>query len=450
MSSLRDQGLAQNLSDGATLRDLVDPSLERPRISRRIYVDPEVFKLERERIFGRAWCFLGHETEIPEPGDYVARELAGEPVVLIRGEDGAVRAFLNSCRHRGMRVCRADRDHVRYMRCPYHGWTYNANGELVRAFAEELYDPSRLLKSELGLIPVAQLDSFHGMVFATWDADAVPLRDYMSDMAWYMETLVGRTAEGSEVVGVPQRWLIETNWKFSVDNFTGDPYHLATAHGSIAQLGLMPDDPMIGHDGHTINAGNGHQLLLKPSLGDEATQYYGLPQQVRDEMTRDPDETRRALMENTYFNVGTLFPNLSWMQTEVQGDPATPPTSFLTFRQWQPISPTRTAVWSWLMMDKCAPPDFRERSYLTYVRTFGPAGIYEQDDAEIWEECTRVNQGAVARRHFLHHGMGLHVNPDPDFPGPGTAYEGTFSEVTQLGYYTEWLKWMTSRTPWVG
>src|SRR5689334_17063199 len=130
MSTLGEQSLDCCLKDGTDLRELVDPDPEHPRISRRIYGDAEVLELERRRIFGRAWCFLGHESEIPEPGDYVARELAGEPVILIRGEDGVVRAFLNACRHRGMRVCRADRDRVRYMRCPYHGWTYNANGEL--------------------------------------------------------------------------------------------------------------------------------------------------------------------------------------------------------------------------------------------------------------------------------------------------------------------------------
>ncbi len=430
------------------MQDLVDPSPRNPRISRRIYGDGDLFALESERILGRAWCFLGHESELPEKGDYVTRELGREPVIVVRGDDGKIRAFLNSCRHRGMRVCRADRDRVRYFRCPYHGWAYTNQGELLRAFAEQLYEPDRLVRSELGLIPVAQLDTFHGMIFGTWDADAAPLSDFLGNMAWYLETLVGRTAEGSEVVGVPQVWQIETNWKFCVDNFTGDPYHLSTAHGSIAQLGLLPDDPMAGHEGHTINTGNGHQLLLKPSF-DEASQYYGLPREVREQMARDEDPTRRELIKNTWFSVGTLFPNLSWMQINIQGDPETPPTSFLNFRQWQPISPTRTAVWSWLLMEKCAPDDFRKQSYETYVRTFGPAGIYEQDDAEIWEECTRVNQGRVAQEHSLHHGMGLHVAPDAAFPGPGVAYEGTFNEITQLAYYEEWLRWLSEPAPWV-
>jgi PAH dioxygenase large subunit len=448
VSALDTPALDCQLSDGTTVQELVDPSPQHASISRRIYGDPELFAIECDRIFRRAWCFLGHESEIPEPGDYVTRELGREPVVLIRGEDAVVRAFLNSCRHRGMRVCRADRDHVRFMRCPYHGWTYNANGELVRAFAEQLYEPGRLDKSQLGLIPVAQLESYHGMVFATWEADAAPFTEFLGDMAWYFDTLVGRSAEGMEVVGVPQVWTMETNWKFSVDNFTGDPYHLSTAHGSIARLGLLPDDPMSGHDGHTINAGHGHQLLIKPSI-DEATRYYGLPQPIRDHMARDADATRGELMKNSWFSVGTLFPNLSWMQIDIQADPDTPSTPFLNFRLWQPVTPTRTTVWSWLLMEKDAPDDFRKRSYETYVRTFGPSGIYEQDDAEIWEECTYVNSGKVAQRYSLHHGMGLHVPPDPDFPGPGVAYEGTFNEVTQLAYYDEWLRWIASGTPWL-
>lgn len=448
MGTYEGRTLDCGLTDRVTVQELVDADPRHPRLSRRIYGDAEIFELERERIFGRAWSLLGHESEIAEPGDYVTRELAGEPVVLIRGEDGVVRAFLNSCRHRGMRVCRADRDHVRFLRCPYHGWAYNSSGELVRAFAEQLYGPGRLNKSDLGLIPVAQLDTFHGMIFATWDADAAPLKEFLGDAAWYFETLVGRSAAGMEVVGVPQVWTIETNWKFCVDNFTGDPYHLSTAHGSIVQLGLLPDDPMSGHDGHTINAGRGHQLLLKPAI-DEGTRFYGLPEPIRSHMARDPDQKRRDLMGNSWFSVGTLFPNLSWLQIEAQGDPETPSTPFLNFRLWQPLTSSRTQVWSWLLMEKDAPDEFRERSYETYVRTFGPAGIYEQDDAEIWEECTYVNSGRIAQRHSLHHGMGLHVQPDPTFPGPGLAYEGTFNEITQLAYYDEWLRWMESPQPWV-
>jgi PAH dioxygenase large subunit len=119
MATVKSPPFSTTLSDGTSLENLV--SEEEPRISRRLYGDPEIFELERERIFQRAWCFLAHESEFSRPGDTVTRNLAGEPIVLIMGDDGVIRAFLNSCRHRGMRVCRADRDNLKFMRCVYHG-----------------------------------------------------------------------------------------------------------------------------------------------------------------------------------------------------------------------------------------------------------------------------------------------------------------------------------------
>jgi hypothetical protein len=102
--------------DHADLNVLVDDA--GGRISRRIYADPEIHALEQERIFRRAWGFLAHESEVPNPGDYIERALAGEPVIIIRGNDGKVRALLNSCRHRGMRVVRADRGNASFLRSP--------------------------------------------------------------------------------------------------------------------------------------------------------------------------------------------------------------------------------------------------------------------------------------------------------------------------------------------
>ena len=114
---------------------------ERAHVSRRVYVDPEIYELEQERLFRRTWLFLAHESELPQKGDYVARELAGEPVVLVRGDDGVVRGFLNSCRHRGMRLCRADKGHISVMRCSYHGWTYSKTGALLSVFAKICTSP---------------------------------------------------------------------------------------------------------------------------------------------------------------------------------------------------------------------------------------------------------------------------------------------------------------------
>ena len=136
------------LANGEHLESIVKP--EEGLISRRIFADPEIYQMEIDRIFGRGWFFLGHESEIPNPGDLVSRPCGIDPAILVRDDEGVIRAFLNSCRHRGMRVCRTDRENARFLRCPYHGWAYRNNGELASAGAENHYGEGELEKSELG------------------------------------------------------------------------------------------------------------------------------------------------------------------------------------------------------------------------------------------------------------------------------------------------------------
>jgi phenylpropionate dioxygenase-like ring-hydroxylating dioxygenase large terminal subunit len=446
MATTPTKGLDPNLGDGTPIGDLIDgPGAH---ISRRIYGNDEIFDLERDRIFQRAWGFLGHVSELPNPGDYIARDLAGEPVAVIRGDDGEIRAFLNSCRHRGMRVCRADKDNVSYMRCVYHGWTYNREGGLVSAFAEELYDPGRLKKEELGLIPVAHLAIYRGLIFATWNEDAPPFEEYLGDMAFYLDMFLGRTDEGTEVVGAPQVWDVHTDWKFAADNFTGDNFHLYTAHGSVVDLGMLPPDPMSLSYGYLVRAQGGHVLHMVPGPPDPAFEYFGLPRELVPQFERNLDPVQLDFVKNHGWSVGTIFPNLSFMQVLVQGEIGGPNITFLSLRAWMPTGSNSTRVHSWLLVDKDSPQEFRDQTHRAYVHTFGPSGIFEQDDMENWEDCTRVNRGKVAQRYGLHHGMGLHLEPDPTFAGPGEAWPGSYGERTQLAFYGEWRRWMTEDRPW--
>ena len=275
MATVDTERLETRLKDGTSLDDLINE--EEHRISRRIYGDPEVFELEMDRLFRRSWCFLAHESEFSRPGDTVTRRLAGEPVVLIKGDDGVIRAFLNSCRHRGMRVCRADRDNLKFMRCVYHGWSYNRDGTLAAAFAEQLYQPEHLRKEELGLIPVTQIGSYAGFIFGMLGPrPRRSLDEYLGDMKFYLDLIVNRTDDGCEVVGVPHVWEANCNWKFAVDNFTGDNFHLYTAHGSMVELGLLPPDPMSLSFGYLITADGGHVLHIVP--GPPGFEYLGMPQ----------------------------------------------------------------------------------------------------------------------------------------------------------------------------
>ena len=139
------------------------------QISREIFVNEEIYAEEQERIFARAWLFVGHESQIPNPGDFAASRMGEEAVILTRDRAGEVHVFLNSCRHRVMKVCRYDEGNTSVFTCPYQGCSYVTDGRLVGVpFFREAYH-STLDRSQWGLVEVAQLANFRGTIWATWD-----------------------------------------------------------------------------------------------------------------------------------------------------------------------------------------------------------------------------------------------------------------------------------------
>ena len=338
------------LSSGEYLENIVRP--HEGVISRRIFADPEVFALEQDRIFGRGWFFVGHESEIPNPGDVLTRQCGLDPVLFLRDQDGVVRVFLNSCRHRGMRMLRTDRDNLRLFRCPYHGWSYGTNGELLAASSEHHYCDGELDKTQLGLIPVARLGSYRGLVFGSWDARAPSLDDWLGDMRWYMDIIFGRTGE-IEFVGVPQVWEVECAWKFATDNFT-DNFHVFHAHQSLVELGMLPSDPDFASHGHMVTLQNGHILHFVPGPPIDAFQGLGLPPELRPKFDQHLNPAQARIAHANGYSAGTMWPNFHWLQLTTAGDMQAEPIGILNLRLEIPMSATRTRMYSWFAIDKDA------------------------------------------------------------------------------------------------
>lgn len=134
--------------------------LERGQISREIFVSEEIYQIELEQVFARSWLFLGHESQIPKVGDYFVSGMGEESVILCRDREGQIHAFLNSCRHRGMKVCRYDEGNTPVFTCPYHGWSYATDGRLAGVpFYKDAYH-GKLDKSKWGLVEVAQIFNY--------------------------------------------------------------------------------------------------------------------------------------------------------------------------------------------------------------------------------------------------------------------------------------------------
>src|ERR1051325_9976411 len=155
-----------------SLRAMVD--LERGRVNREVYVNEDIWRQEQEQIFMRAWLFVGHESMVPNPGDFAASRMGAEEVIMVRDRKDKIHVFLNTCRHRGMKVCRYDSGNALVFTCPFHAWTYDTEGKLVGA--NGINHPNsyngELNKEDWGLVEVAQFKNFYGTLWATWDRNA--------------------------------------------------------------------------------------------------------------------------------------------------------------------------------------------------------------------------------------------------------------------------------------
>ena len=159
--------------DGQSVKDLVQPD----RVHRAVYTDPAVFELEMERLFGRAWLIVGHESQVRQPGDFFTTRLGREPVIVIRHtNDGSVRALVNRCAHRGARVCEAAGGNARQLVCPYHGWTYGSDGTLRSVPVPDGYEPPLPGTEELGLARVPRVAS---------SGIAVESNHWQSAISWF-------------------------------------------------------------------------------------------------------------------------------------------------------------------------------------------------------------------------------------------------------------------------
>jgi phenylpropionate dioxygenase-like ring-hydroxylating dioxygenase large terminal subunit len=240
----------------------VDP--DQGLISRHIFADEAVYRDELEKIFARAWLFVGHESLVPQPGDFFLSRMGEESVILCRDRRGEIHVFLNSCRHRGMKVCRYDQGNANLFTCPYHKWSYTTEGKLqgVPQYGA-LYEGS-LDKSEHSLIEPPQMVNYKGSIWASWDPEAPEFLDYLGAMKDHLDIALdcrdGREG-GSEVFGGVQKWIVPCNWKISAENFLGDSYH-APSHASVEMVGIGPS----GRSGATGRRDNelagGHELWV--------------------------------------------------------------------------------------------------------------------------------------------------------------------------------------------
>ena len=426
--------------------------VRRGMIPAHLYNDRELFELERERVFGRAWVFVAHESEIPNAGDYVVRRVLEDSFIVARDEQGVVRAHFNMCLHRGMQVCRAEMGNASHFRCPYHGWSYRNDGRIVGLpFHKEAYGGEDGFKRKgQRLLPAPSLASYNGLIFISMDPQAPPLEDFLGDFRFYLDYYTRQSPSGIELRG-PQRWRIKANWKIGAENFAGDMYHTPQTHTSVVEIGLFREPKAEKRkDGCTYWAGNGGGTTYKLPPGglDERIRYVGYPQVMVDRMKQiwSDDQLRVIGDDGFMISAASIYPNLSlvhnWPKVAADTEDVLP---FISIRQWQPVGPDETEVLSWFAVDAEAPEEFKALSYKAYLMCFGSTGMFEQDDVENWVSLTNTAAGSMARRLLLNSRMGLledgtEVVPAltrEQFHGPGVAHTG-YGEYNQRELLDRW------------
>lgn len=408
---------------------LVDP--DGGLIPTLVHGSERIHQLELRRIFARNWLFVAHESELPEPGDFVTRQMGEQSVIVARGQDARIRTFLNVCPHRAMRLCSEDAGTRQVFRCPYHGFTFVNDGRLSGApYRKDAYPKG--VDSERLRLTEARTESYAGLVFANWDASAPSLEDHLGRARWYLDLVVGRAE--MEVVGSPQQFVIPTPWKVPTENFLADAYHTATVHSFLAKLNLTEGFDF-GRDGYHVVPEDGHGLGI--GTQDDGPWY---PDETRREVEARLSPEQHALLDRVKNLHGGIYPNLAFLIPNVLTVHGTRVTG-ATLRVWQPQGPRHTRVTSFLLVERNASEDWKELVTRTHLMTFGASGMLEQDDTEVWGAIGDSIEGLQATEEpwFLDYTMGDGAPPAKDFAGPGEVFEGKFSEASARGFYRRWL-----------
>ncbi len=379
-------------------------ALVRPaEVHKDLFISDEIFELEMTQLFANTWVYVGHDSQVPNAGDFFTTTVGNEPVVMIRDADNSVRVLYNRCPHKGVMLVNETYGNAgRFLRCPYHAWSFRLNGELLALPLKRGYDPDIFGQTEAhkGMAAVENVHNYRGFIFCRLNPEGQSFEDFFGESLSTLDNMIDRAPEGRlEVAGGVLRYMHNCNWKMLVDNQT-DTCHPMIAHESSAGTAVKvweeaPEGtpkPMAveqfapfvspyeffegmgirvwenGH-GHTGVSNSIHAAYSEvPGYFEAMCEAYG-------------EERAKAILSDVRHNT-TYFPNIM-----VKGP-------IQTLRVFKPIAANKTLVESWTFRLVGAPDKLLERTVMYNRLINAPTSVVGHDDLEVYE---RAQNGLMSR-----------------------------------------------------
>ncbi|MEC9345454.1 MAG: aromatic ring-hydroxylating dioxygenase subunit alpha [Pseudomonadota bacterium] len=363
-----------------------------------LYTDPAIFRLEMERIWFRTWVYVGHESEVPNPHDFVMKSIGPEPVIMTRDADGRIHLLHNRCPHRGNQVCTEHRGNAKSFTCPFHNWHFASDGRLTSFAFPDGYE--RRDMSRLGLGRVARVESYRGFVFGSMASEGISLAEHLGGAAATLDAVCMTSPEGEvEVTAGFLQHRVKANWKYVLENET-DGYHPAFVHASIFKVAESGIGALYGSKSTALTRdfGNGHtEIDLRPEFRrlDQPMGWFGttperLPEYTARMNAAYGQEKARSIMIDGVPHV-MIFPNLFIAEIQmfvIQPRAVDDTVQHVTALQFRGAA------------------DLNRRLRQQTMGSVGPAGFLLADDSEMYE---RAHRGTLARDpEWLFLGRGDH------------------------------------------
>lgn len=415
------------------IRALVKPD----RIHRRVFLDPGIFALEMERIFGGGWVYVGHESQVPRAGDFFATKIGLQPVVMVRHFDGRVHVIYNRCGHRGAKVVNEERGNARRFHCLYHGWAYDTDGRLAAVPLPDAYPQScDLSDPRRGMMPVRRVEQYRGFVFASLSEPAADLLTYLGPARQGIDDLVDSAPDGEvEFAGGVHRYEYSGNWKHQQENLA-DTYHTVALHASTLRADGVQFKRRPGEHGAQAEFldKTGAPTILNLFVETYPNGHNSSEAMIPNEQKGGEIEAYRVLLEKRIGVARTkeiLKPRLHNMAIYPNLDVLIAQTAI---RVVIPLAVDRTEVRIYPVRLKGAPPEMFEAHVKFLSRTHSASSFVQTDDLEAFR---RVQEGLMAQSSewcLVARGIGR-----DRIGNEGIGWGDRSSEIGQRHQHIAWL-----------